>query len=64
MLPLRPFKIIAKDAKIRLSSGAAKEVAHEMSEWAFEVAQRSVKLANHAGRKTVTGKDVQFALLK
>lgn len=44
----------------RISKEALEEMRDAVEEIAAELAERSVRLARHAERKTVTAKDVRF----
>ncbi|RAP54547.1 MAG: histone [Methanosphaera sp. rholeuAM130] len=62
-LPIAPVKRIIKQAGgKRISDEAAVELANVLEEYGIEVAERANKLANHAGRKTVTGADIKLAV--
>ena len=62
-LPLAPIKRIIKEAGgRRISDEAVIELAKVLEEIGEEVAIDANKLANHAGRKTVTGADIKLAL--
>lgn len=55
-------KKMLKDAgAIRISSDARKEFRKCVDQMAFSVAQKSVKLAHHAKRKTIDVSDVKMA---
>ena len=62
-LPLAPVKRIIKQAGgTRISDEAVVELANVMEDYGIIVAERANKLANHAGRKTVTGADIKLAV--
>ncbi|MBQ6220208.1 MAG: histone family protein [Methanosphaera sp.] len=62
-LPIAPIKRIIKGVGApRSSDEAAEELAVFLEEYAEEVAVQAVKLAKHAGRKTVTADDIKLAL--
>jgi histone H3/H4 len=61
-LPLAPFEKILKDVGAkRVSKSATKEFALAMEDIAEKIAQDAVKLAKHAGRKTIVGDDIRMA---
>ncbi len=62
-LPLAPVKrIIKTSGAVRVSDEAAVELANFLEEYGEEVAVQAVKLAKHAGRKTVTAQDILLAI--
>ena len=61
-LPTAPVvRIIRKSGATRVSGDAAKALAGIMEEYAGMVAREAMKLATHAGRKTVTKEDITMA---
>ncbi len=62
LLPLAAMEKIMKNAGAERVSDKAKEVLKNVIEdIADEIAQHAVKLAHHAGRKTVKAGDVKLA---
>lgn len=62
-LSIAPVERIIKDAGAqRVSGRAAKALAEVLEEHGTEIATRAIKLARHAGRKTVTGQDIELAI--
>ncbi len=47
----------------RVSESAALELIEVLEEYAIILSQRAAQLAKHAGRKTVTEKDIKIARL-
>ncbi|MEM0147610.1 MAG: NFYB/HAP3 family transcription factor subunit [Candidatus Micrarchaeaceae archaeon] len=57
------IKRILKDAgAIRISTEAKKEFVRYLDKTSFEIAQKAVKLAEHAKRKTVNASDITLAI--
>jgi len=59
--PAAMVELIKKAGAERVSEDAAKALAEYLIDTGFEIAQESVKLARHAGRKTVKKADVELA---
>lgn len=61
-LPITPLKrIIKSNGATRTNDAAAIELANILEDYAEEVALRAIKLAKHAGRKTITADDIKLA---
>lgn len=61
-LPIAPFKRIVKNTGGgRVSEEAAKELRDEIESISSDIATRAVRLAEHAGRKTVTADDIRLS---
>jgi histone H3/H4 len=62
VLPLAPVeKIIRKAGAERVGGDAAEALAIILEERALGIASQAIKLAQHAGRKTVTAEDIRLA---
>jgi histone H3/H4 len=55
-------KLMRKAGAIRVSEDAKQALAEALEEKALELGALAKRMAEHAGRRTVTGKDVQLAL--
>ena len=63
MLPISPFERIAKKAGIkRISKDALEELRDTVEEAGIEIAEKSVKISRHAGRRTVKKEDIRFII--
>lgn len=61
-IPLAPVgRLIKKAGAERVSSDASEELARLMEGYAARVAKEAIKLAGHAGRKTVKAIDIRMA---
>ncbi len=64
-LPIAPFARIAKkNGADRVSTEAATKLALLAEEYAGRVVAEAVKLATHAGRKTIKIEDIELAAPK
>ena len=62
LLPLAAMeKILKQCGADRVSDKAKIALKNVVEDLADEIAVKAIKLANHAGRKTVKGKDVKLA---
>ncbi len=62
-LPKAPFGRICKSAGAsRISESAEVALAEAAEEYAIKVSENAIKIAKHAGRKTVKDIDIQYAV--
>lgn len=54
------YKILKKAGAERVSDDAAKALKEIMEEIAFDLSMKIVRIANHAGRKTILARDVEL----
>ncbi len=60
-LTIAPFAdILRKAGAKRVSHEAARELAEIVEEIALEIARDAVRVAHHAGRKTIKARDIEF----
>lgn len=62
-IPIAPVTRIVRSAGAeRVSEEASAELVRLLEEYCYEIAQKAVALAKHAGRKTVKIEDIQHAV--
>jgi histone H3/H4 len=62
-IPIAPIGRIIKNAGgQRVSEDAEIALDKVLEEWAEDVSRQAVKLAKHAGRKTVNASDIELAV--
>lgn len=54
-------RLIRESGALRVSDSAKEALANVLEEKALEISQEAKKFAEHAGRKTVTEKDIKLA---
>lgn len=59
--PAAMVELMKKAGAERVSEQAAQALAEYLMDIGFEIAQESLKLAKHAGRKTVKKADIELA---
>jgi histone H3/H4 len=61
MLSLLAFERIAKKAGVkRISKEAVEELRDTIEDMGMELAEKTVRISRHAGRRTVMAQDVKF----
>ncbi len=61
-IPISPvIRIIRKTGAERVGNEAGEELAELMEAYALKISKEALKLASHAGRKTITAQDVRMA---
>ena len=61
-LPLAPLeRILKKAGSKRVSKSGVEAFAEVLTQYALKLSKEAVKLAEHAGRKTVLERDVKMA---
>ncbi len=62
LLPLAAMEnILKKSGADRVSEGAKKALKEDLEDIAEAMAEKAIKLADHAGRKTIKSNDIKFA---
>ena len=63
IIPKAPIaKIMQNVGAKRVSDDAVSVLVDYLIDFSAELSQRAIKIANHAGRKTVKGEDIKIAL--
>ena len=63
IIPKAPLaRILMKHGAKRVSAPATEVMAEILEKYAIELGERSVKISQHAGRKTVTDEDIKLAV--
>jgi histone H3/H4 len=62
-LPIAPVERIIREngSGQRVSTSAARALAEVLEEYGTQISLKAVKVARHAGRKTVTAEDIKLA---
>lgn len=61
-IPVAPVvRIIRKTGAERVSNEAGEALADNMEQYGLKIAKEALKLASHAGRKTITAHDIRMA---
>jgi len=61
-LPIAPIdRLIRKSGAERVSEDASEAMSKVIVEFVQDLSAQAYKLAKHAGRKTITAEDIQFA---
>ncbi|MBI2146522.1 NFYB/HAP3 family transcription factor subunit [Candidatus Woesearchaeota archaeon] len=55
-------KLMREASSLRVSESAKETLANVLEEKATEIARKAAILAEHAGRRTLTGKDIALAM--
>ncbi|MDO5851222.1 MAG: histone family protein [Methanobacteriaceae archaeon] len=62
-LPIAPVGRLLKNAgAARISDDAKVELTKELEEIGMQISEEAVKIAKHAGRKTVKGEDIELVV--
>ena len=62
-LPIAPVgRILKNNGAQRVSDDAKITLTEAMKDYDEKIAKETIKLAQHTGRKTITGKDIKLAL--
>ncbi len=62
-IPIAPvIRIIRKTGAERVGTEAGEALADQMEQYGLKIAKEALKLASHAGRKTITAADIRMAV--
>ena len=61
VLSLNAMDKIIRETRLRVSDGAKEALAETLQERAKQLALAAKEYAEHAGRRTITAKDIQLA---
>ncbi len=62
-IPIAPvIRIIRKTGAERVGNEAGEALADLMEQYGQKIAKEALKLASHAGRKTITAQDIRMAV--
>jgi histone H3/H4 len=62
LIPFAPVESLLKEhSKQRISSTATEHVTHELVRKGQEISLKALDFAKHAGRQTITAKDIRLA---
>lgn len=60
---IRSMKNLFREVtNLRISEGSAEELGEELDEFATEVSEKAIEIAEEKGRKTVRGEDIRDAI--
>ncbi|WP_407355586.1 histone family protein [Methanolobus sp. WCC5] len=62
IIPFAPIERVIRNAGAqRVSESAGMELTEILEEYGLEISREAIKLAEHAGRKTVKAEDIKLA---
>ncbi|MEA1985687.1 MAG: histone family protein [Euryarchaeota archaeon] len=63
IIPFAPVERVIREAGAkRVSESAGIALAEILEQYGLKIAKEAIKLANHAGRKTIRAEDIELAL--